>query len=519
MLEDYSPDNRFPHANGDRPHDGNGRDPELSLPKTDKHMERLRRRRTMLGAIGLLYPSSPFIPTLEKAAKLFAPASGIIASLGFLKPSAINRWMELRTQMAAERTSRKSAHEIYESRGEPGEMIEYSNHLYTHTGDTLHHITSEDIAPYFKGDADEWPILSLTTNHAMTDGTDDVTEIMHCFETFHRNLLAKHSGRLELIRHMDKNGKGGKGKMLLASAIHTYPSFEENAASVMYRHRYLCECNQRSDISLKERLFPSKNNPIPCQYAEEEEMRRISPASVRLGKLMLKLMLENPAKLEVDALNCGERHPFVDEVQPLIDLDPAETPVLRADAARIADHFLLNGYSMGARNVQEAVDYLILELTSKHGDGTSLFHQRRGDGSITPVSDVDIRNIIRKILIFGVNGPALPLTPEERQYEMQRVLVNNKNDLVSYHFLISSDMWRNVPTRLKHPDQNRDRVHVIDGGDDLFGHSPIEALCAAPRMHLQRGYILDNPAAMKGIEAALHHKFGLVHAYGHGRAA
>jgi hypothetical protein len=192
-----------------------------------------------------------------------------------------------------------------------------------------------------------------------------------------------------------------------------------------------------------------------------------------LQKLMLKLMLENPDELEVDALSDCGHHPFVDEMQPVVDLKPDAIPVLRADASRIARKFALMGYSMGGRVVDDAVDYLIMELTSKNPDGTMFFQQR--DGSMPRhLTRDDIVNIVKNIPVYCFNAPALPMAEDVRAYGKRRIIANSRQDLVSFHFLVSGDTLR--PQDFDYSRDPQDQRFRVDGTDDEFGHSPKAAL-------------------------------------------
>ncbi len=339
-----------------------------------------------------------------------------------------------------------------------------NNRLWTHNQDgTLNHITSRDIVPLFDpAYPKDWPNLVLTSNHARANESKDLSELMEGIESLVRDAWNKPLPLCRLTQATQKSA--AKGKTIVALACHTEPNILLNGAELLDRRLAL-----END--------PNANDP---KLRTREHM---SPASMRLAKLMLKMMVEPASVSEVNldrAVRESEKHPFVADELALKSHEDTRYAdkhpiVLRADAARIAQHIQLIGYSKGANAVTDALRFLYQECAML-GDQLQI---RDKSGVIRAANDADIRTIISNVGLLSLNPGEVPLTEAEKyQVGIRRVTIHNADDLTAGHMI--------KPDKSRY-DRWSDRLIEIKGTIEEFGHSLAEALGTRHKS----GYIMD----------------------------
>jgi hypothetical protein len=151
-------------------------------------------------------------------------------------------------------------------------------------------------------------------------------------------------------------------------------------------------------------------------------LRDISPAAIRLAKLMLYLIVQDPKQVSIPAQ---------------IDPDKGATQyftqgsqiAIRDDAARVLQHIKPMGYSKGGNIVTDAVRYLITELEQP---GVFQLPGLAADASVTERHKV-IAKLIHPMGIFCVNPGICPLTAREKSCGMRRLTIRNTYDKITAH--------------------------------------------------------------------------------------
>lgn len=449
------------------------------------------------------------------SASLMMPAAWVQAQAGMMR-HAINSMGGLHAREQLEEfilnnpivtpflNDRAMAHRMWkagEASPEKDALVAKNNHLYTHNRDgSLNRIRSTDILPNFEK-GKNWPQLILTANHAMSAESNDLSGIMKSITALVGHAIEP---RLELQAHPNKFS--AEGKTIMPAALHTEDNAMKNGAALLYRYNYLRE-NQ--SLAARIRIPPY---PAGCEIsAKEWALQAPSPAAFRLAKLMLKLMVENPDAIDVDQ-GCT--------VEELVEKGkrPAAPLVLRDDAADIAAHISLIGYSKAANTVNDAVRILAYELTSRAPDNTPLFSQRVEEGLKPIATPHDARFIISQLATIGIGGGEVPLTPEENAFGManHRLRVNSKHDWKSLHFLYAE---KNKTDYVSH----NDRPYIVNGSSHHMGHDPVDALGYEPAngdttpsrrdepgFNLENGYVLADEGALERIALLLQPKFAMM---------
>lgn len=334
--------------------------------------------------------------------------------------------------------------------------------FFTHNEDgTLNEADPAVVQQLFTGKQETWPNLVLTSSHALVRGHADVSGIMQGMHAFITHVFADEHGQrgqdLPLLRHLDTppapSETEGRHTVILSS-VFNYRNGLDNGGHLLYRLDHL------------DKLY---SNPPQTQAAlekayigDEQAHDSMSPAAVRLGKLMLSLIVEDPQHIDLGARTLTE---------------PKEPIALREDAGAVLQHIKLAGYSKGGNTVTDAVRYLILELQHKDPQGQASFlvpqhydpAANPTGGPYAPVTDKAIRNLIHNVGILCVNPGVTPLTDRERGLGMRRITIRNKLDRITAHLFKKHDR---EGTFGEHDD-----VYVVSGksfGD--LGHSPEAAL-------------------------------------------
>lgn len=369
-------------------------------------------------------------------------------------------------------------------KGNPDHTPQLNHALYTHNEDgTLNRIQPEDITKHFKpGCEKDWPNLVLTANHADTRDSNAFSGVMKNMSALLRYALPAAAVTLE--RHPDA-ADSVAGKTMVVGAIHAEETQSRNGADLIWRINYL-----RNHHSLKDRI--SVHPPKGHDYGLDElDHIGPSPAAIRLGKLMLQLMVEEPAMVDVD-----EGRTFMD-MQADEDSAAKKPLVLRADAAAIAKHITLMGYSKGANTISDAVRYLAFELSSRGVNEQPLFAQRDAQGRAVGMKRETIKPILSALGIVGINGPGVPVTEEEKALGITRLRLRNEHDLVAGHFDLATG---ELPKSTTH-----DTVHTVNGSTHGLGHLSDDAM----GFEETAGYIHKDDTAMDLLHDKLAAKFGI----------
>lgn len=323
-----------------------------------------------------------------------------------------------------------------ESSGGSDELCNtFNNKLWTHNNDgSLNRVLSKDVRRLFEPGT-EWPQLFLTTNHALASDHEDLSGIMRGFRK-----LAQDTFNLpvSLIRNVDEHTQADASQTLMISAVSAERNPWFNGAELLDRLQAL-----RHDIRRQHGGAPTT-------------LEHISPAAIRLGKLMLKLLVEDANSVDVDAKQYTAR------------ADTAGLPLkLRADAPLVAQHLHLMGYSKGGNTVTDALRYLVLEM--------------RAGG----IEQAEIKNVVRHIGLVCVAAGEVPLTQEEKNFGMRRMSVINEHDVIANHFRAGDEHHYSID----------DDFYKIHGVEKDLGHNPRDALGYYEEGQAsRRGFLHDDPA-------------------------
>lgn len=350
-------------------------------------------------------------------------------------------------------------------------QLKCNHRLWTHNADeTLNRITSDMIVPLFReGREDTWPNLLLTSNHARAWRSKDLVELMDGAE----RIAADGHGRLldtcRLTRETPPHE--AYGKTITVLACHAERDIFHNGAQLIRRRLNLLE---------------DPNRDIPALRTHEN----MSPAAVRLAKLMLKCMVEPPFAHHIDLDRCIEldekgnyresypkkwENPYVADEAALQDA----RIIMRADATHIAQHIKLVAYSRGANTATDALRFFYQECAAL-GDRLLL---RQNDGRLINAASNEgarqIAAIINNVGLLSMAPGEVPLTKAEKeQVGMRRVTLLNTHDLTAGH-LINPDKAEYDPWA--------DKLICINGTREDAGHNLVSALGNAHKA----GYIMD----------------------------
>ncbi len=274
----------------------------------------------------------------------------------------------------------------------------------------------------------DFPRIIITSSHARAKSVNDMREITHGIAAMTRDAS---DGKALDITPADAPTQPGQTLMLFA--CDTERNSGLNAARLIRRVNEL-----RRSVS----------GDVPDAFAE------ISPGAKRIAKLMLKCMAENPQQV-------GD----INSPLSLRDTMPANGRlVLREDAARIAQHFQLIGYSKGGNVVSDAMRYLVSELTSKGRNGNDLV-RIYSEMEPRPINDFGthgVRSLMRNVGFMSIAAREVSMSKHLRDCGVRRVAFNNRHDSIAF--------FDNYPHR------PRDENWVIEGSAAKLGHDPIDAM-------------------------------------------
>lgn len=429
-------------------------------PEEDKRAEQAndylhKARDALQGYLGFAESLAVFNPAVKYA---------IYAFTNYVEDS-IKNTTELSTRDVAKKM-RKLSEDCWDKSGDNDITVpiqkECNNHLLTHAEDgTLNLIKSDQLTPLFKhGDEAHWPHLILTSNHARASETKDLHELMQGICRLAHDAWGR---KLDICRlTTDTKPEEAATKNIAIMACHTEKDNLLNGANLIDR-----------------RLDLEEDKNIECP--KDRTLDHISPAAVRLAKLMLKLMVEpeSQANIDLGRSKADNDHPL--NARPFVADDlqdkglSSERVILRSDAKKIAGHIKLIGYSKGANTVTDALRFFYQECAHL---GAQL-KTRDKDGALRDATDADIKSIISGIALLNIAPGEVPLSKAEKEVlGINRTTILNDHDLTAGHL---------VNPNKDDYDDSQDKLIKIIGTKTESGHSVTDALGDDEKS----GYIMD----------------------------
>lgn len=369
---------------------------------------------------------------------------------------------------------------------------------------SLNKINIDVIVRQFAGNnSDEWPNLLLNSSHARVNDTISVSGIMEGFHALASDCFRDHNGRareLNLIMHHDYRSEKDsiladqqKSKpTILLSAVFNNHNAWGNGATLLYRINHLDALYEKE-----------KHGKITSQREREKEycgegLACMSPASIMLAKLILKLIAENPEEIIIPNKEtferCGTYYQnkiYVGDMTKLLtgaELAPINKPIqLRTDAGKILQHILPEGYSKGGNIISDAVRFLMLDLQRPLSvDSPNSPSAFEVDGKSLERNDVS--KLIFNLGILAVNPGCTPFTPYEEEMGLRRLIVASTRDNIIRH-LIKRPVMQDL--RMRKPD-GRQGYYEITPLATLsgLGHGFLDAL-GRSGLRKKAGYIAD----------------------------
>ena len=350
---------------------------------------------------------------------------------------------------------------------------EFNNKLWTYDGKGgFNHIISDDVVRLFpQGEPEKWPNIVFTSNHARAWHSGDLAELMEGQEALASDAFGKPLD-IHRLEHLPSGAPvpDVAGKTIMLMAVHTEKDMFLNGANLIDRR-----------LDLEE--DPNKDSP------EKRSVAHMSPAAMRLAKLMFKTMAEPASAPLIDLDRAQPRfmdQPYIaDDVMRRGNEDvnyPEHHPIImRADAAAIAQHFKGEGFSKGCSTVTDALRFMWLEY-AKLGSHIKL---RGNDGSLRDMTDNDMANIISNIALLTISPGEVPLTDAEKyKVGITRTTIHNIHDLTAGH-LVNPD--------IEDYDPWSDRLIQVKGGYEEMGHSVVGSL----GKYRQKGALMDPEMAKR----------------------
>jgi len=321
-------------------------------------------------------------------------------------------------------------------------------------------------------DGHDWPHLVLTSNHAYADTSSDMTDLMQ--------------GAEALIKHAFPADRLPTPPKLLYG---TNPSDAKNGITVVG----VCQTRRNSYLNgadLIERLSYRKKELMKAESGRDSEyaVRNVqSPsfAARRLAKTILILLAENPEALDPNEplvlpsdREVSNQEPEINKLLKETKIKP-DTPIqLRSDAAEVARHIKLFGYSLGANNVSDAMRLVVRELTAKiPGKNVGRFTiASNPEEAATPLVGGEIgdkkfmvSDIVSRIGVLTVAPGEKPMSQAHKDWGIRRINIINEKDNIASHFWNDTPQWKN-------PYILHDNLLKFNGDFASLGHSPKSAL-------------------------------------------
>lgn len=371
---------------------------------------------------------------------------------------------------------------------------------------TLNRVNIDAIVDKFRSEnPDYWPNLLLNSNHALIRDHLDISGIMKGFHALASYCFADNKGKgrdLNLMMRHDMDGpehnpqRDRQKETIMLSAVFNNYNAWVNGGTLLMRLNHMDKVHRKEasgDMDPKQR----EREYIGQGYSA------MSPASVMLAKLILKLIVENPDKIKVPTRHDFEQvysakgadNPVYqgDLTKALINSD--EPILIRKDADKILQHILPQGYSKGGSIVTDAIDFLRLDLQRQRsqavGGGPIFQVHQKGQKKPREITDDDIAALTFNMGILTVNSGITPLNAYQKKMGMRRLTIRNVDDYIARHLYDKPIM----KAHLQQPRDGRDDVYTVKPKepDKELGHGFISALGSrdADDPAERVGYVID----------------------------
>ncbi len=355
------------------------------------------------------------------------------------------------------------------------------------------------VEQFHNADPDKRPNLHLTSNHALAADNHHIANIMkgnHAFAEYSfadsKTGRRKHLHLLHRTEQRDAPIEQREHETIMLAAVDNRWNAWGNGGTFLHRWNHM---NHIYELEENEALNPDERE---AAYIGDGHAQ-ISPASVMIGLLLLKLITKQPEN-EPEKVHIPSREEFLsfskdpnaklyngDLQQAFVQSD--EPIELRDDAAKILQHILPQGYSKGGQIITDAIDVFWLNLSRHRGNDRNA--ERIFTIDDKPITDEQIADLTFNMGILAVNPGITPLNKHQLKMGMRRLTIRNRDDKITCNFFAHPFMQ----DRMAQNKDGRDDVYtVIPKKDDgELGHGPTAAM---GKRHLDGskasiGYILD----------------------------
>lgn len=324
------------------------------------------------------------------------------------------------------------------SDSEVNELLNFGFFTHNLSNDAQRNLSLNQINPdaiieqFARHDPTKWPNLLLNCNHARVATSQSVSGIMEGFHRLASDCFSDGKGKpreLKLIMNHDdrpdqNDDDSGKATIMLSAVFNHWNAFG-NSGTLIHR------IHQLDDVYEKEAA-----GGYASQRAREKAMIGtgfgcMSPASIMLAKLMLKLIAKDPSQITIPAREEFEEIGSYDDGKIYKSnrlselLTNSDQPIkLREDAEQILQHILPQGYSKGGNIMTDAVRFLLLDLVRL---------QELSHG--TAAHEIDVKGLMFNLGILAINPAETPLTAYEEKMGMRRLMIASTRDGIIDHFI------------------------------------------------------------------------------------
>lgn len=301
--------------------------------------------------------------------------------------------------------------------------------------------------------ASQMPHVVITASHASGETLKDVTQITHGIE--------------RTISEATQNKTTFAKVDVSRSDLGVAP----DQTLILFR------CDVRENPWLNGAALLRRMNELKAneQTGKPDQFKETSPGAWAINHLMLAWMAQEPEQI-LSAKN-----------KPLAEaLGANNAPIeLRPDAARIAQHIMLEGYSKAGNVVSDAGPRLLPhELLAKNKNGQDIFFTEQ-DSQMQPISKDGIyeaKKIIQQIPTWAMAAVEFGLTDEQIAVGSRRVAFNSTADQISAHS--------------NYEGRRHDERWMIKGVTADNGHAPVAALGSRE----ETGYAMKDPRVRRRME-------------------
>lgn len=295
-----------------------------------------------------------------------------------------------------------------------------------------------------------YPHIILTASHAHARNESDLSRVTRGIAT-----MANHCFKGETLAEAHAGDTAVPGQTMIVMACEARENFLLEGAALYRRIREL------KDVE---------------ESGKSDEYREISPAARRIAKLILAAVVETPEAIDID------------DVRQLrtIASDGNLKLRLKPNAIRIAQSFMLSGYSKGGNVVSDAARYLADELVALDPNQQPVIDTRPAmrnadheTADANPLSyedhEANVRSIMRKIGLVSKAALEVEMSVHYKNLGVRRLGVLSIHDRVAYDNLFHAN----------YDSSPGDELLVINGTSVGYGHQPDEAMGD----HEKTGYI------------------------------